>query len=183
MSLIHHSTIKSNLWAFTLSSFSMSLILGMAMLSLGCDDEPTPDPPPPNLPKITQAELWCSLEQGQYVLSAANFTVQDYDGIDTLLDPYAEVMSVLLSFSQELIPADTMNKADDEDDAEAGEADEDEPECKSDSCEAIYSWQRNAEQESPILCGESGKDLIMMLRITDQDAHSVGVTVLSNPRD
>jgi hypothetical protein len=180
---IHHSTIKSNSWATMLSSFSISLILAIALLSVACDDEPIPDPPPPNLPKITQAELSCSLEQGQYVLSSASFTVQDYDGIDTLLEPYAEVMSIVLSFNQDLIPADTMNKADDEDNTEMGESEEDQPDCKSDSCEAIYSWQRNTEQESPILCGESGKDLSMMLRITDQDAHSVSVTVLSNPRD
>ena len=149
-------------------TFISILVFAISMTSLfACDEPPPPPPPPPNLPSITSAELLCELEQGKHVLSAVTFTVKDNDGADTLLDPYTELLSLDLTFTKENL----MNMD------EASE-DEEGTKCKVESCEARYSWTKSAE-DYPVLCGDQGQELSMLIRVMDEDGHSVSANVLS----
>jgi hypothetical protein len=48
-----------------------------------------------------------------------------------------------------------------------------EPICMVESCQVRYVWrQSNDEDSAPILCGADGKDVLISIRVMDQDGHS-----------
>jgi hypothetical protein len=156
--------------------FSVALMLSLIAL-MGCEEDPPP-PPPPNLPVLLDGQALCERRMGDYYLTEVSLLVQDYDGIDTLLAPSAELLSIALPLEPNPIPAPPPEEEEARREmlAEMAAGDDEiteEPICMVESCQVRYVWrQSNDEDSAPILCGADGKDVLISIRVMDQDGHS-----------
>ena len=144
------------------------LLLALMVPFAGCDEEP--EPPPPNPPQILNGSLECRMLRGTYALESATFLVEDLDGVETLGEPEATVLTYQLSLTGEPIPAPMEGE---------GEGEAEGPACASEACQIRYSWVR---QEEVINCGEMGDALEISLRVEDEDGFYHRAQLTSTPQ-